>query len=375
VFNAPPVAGADTATTLEGQPVSIAVLANDSDSDGGVLAVSDVAAPAHGTAAIGAGGTITYQPRAGFFGSDVFTYTVVDGQGGAATGTVTVRVSRLGRFVAFSRDYTWLRAGSTVVSGDVGANEGRFHAHVQVADDGDRDDVTMRVGVAAELDQPSSRVVGDTVLMLNRSSGDDVVDNFLLNNHGSVLGAVTTPMTMPFVTLPAFPSVTPGGASVTVAKNKALTLAPGAYGTVRVSPGGMLILTGGLYQMLSLDLDQQATVLFQSATEIRIKTELDTGAKAKLILDPTVAGLRPSQVVIYVAGDDSVCHHDGADDDRDDAGHVSVHVGAQSLVQVNIYAVNGTVWLKSKTQATGAFIGVHVRVGVNATLTLDSAFK
>jgi hypothetical protein len=33
------------------------------------------------------------------------------------------------------------------------------------------------------------------------------------------------------------------------------------------------------------------------------------------------------------------------------------------------------VWLKSKTRATGAFIGQHVRVGVNVTLTLDSAFR
>lgn len=32
-------------------------------------------------------------------------------------------------------------------------------------------------------------------------------------------------------------------------------------------------------------------------------------------------------------------------------------------------------WLKSRTQTTGAFIGAHVRIGANAALTLDSAFK
>ena len=52
-----------------------------------------------------------------------------------------------------------------------------------------------------------------------------------------------------------------------------------------------------------------------------------------------------------------------------------MHIGTQSVVQANIYALNGTVWLKSKTQATGSFIGVHVRIGVNVTLTLDSKFK
>jgi UDP-3-O-[3-hydroxymyristoyl] glucosamine N-acyltransferase len=54
---------------------------------------------------------------------------------------------------------------------------------------------------------------------------------------------------------------------------------------------------------------------------------------------------------------------------------VSVSVGAQSVVQANIYAGAGTVWLKSGTLATGAFIGEHVRIGVGVELRLDSAFR
>jgi hypothetical protein len=161
-----------------------------------------------------------------------------------------------------------------------------------------------------------------------------------------------------------------------VAKNQTLTLAAGVYGRVQIRQGGVLVLTGGLYQMLALDVDKQATVLFHGATEIRIKTDLDTGAKTKLILDQTVPGLRASQMVIYVEGDDHVGQRAGdPDDDGDDAGPVSVHIGQQNVVQANIYASNGTLWLKSKTQATGSFIGLHVRIGESAALTLDSAFK
>jgi hypothetical protein len=79
--------------------------------------------------------------------------------------------------------------------------------------------------------------------------------------------------------------------------------------------------------------------------------------------------------VIYVQGNDDDCQDFGADNDGDDAGPVVVHIGSQSVVQVNIYAPHGTVWLKSKTQATGAFIGLQVRIGIDAQLTLDSAFK
>jgi hypothetical protein len=135
-------------------------------------------------------------------------------------------------------------------------------------------------------------------------------------------------------------------------------------------------LSGGLYQLSSLDVDQSATVLFHAATEIRIKTELDTGAKSKLILDPSVTGLKASQMVINVAGDDSVCQHSGIDaPDRDTGGPVVAHIGESNVVQANIYAPNGTVWLKSKTQATGAFIGFHVRIGIDVQLALDNVFR
>ena len=315
-------------------------------------------------------------------GQTLVTCNAADHAHNAATPTmfnvfVVAAIPPVAHFVAFSRDMTWLRAGATVVTGDVGANDRRLGGHGgdMGADDGDRDDVTVRVGVGATMQQPSSRIVGDTVLLLNKSSVFNVVDNFLLNKKGTVLGSQASPMAVPFMTLPAFPTVTPGTQNVTVAKNKTVTLGSGDFGVVHVSAGGTLVLTGGRYQMLSLDLDRSATLLFRAATEIRVKTELDSTAKVKLILDPSVPGLSASQMVIYVEGSNEVCHHLEPDDDGDDIGPASVHIGTENIVQANIYAANGTVWLKSKTQATGAFIGVHVIVGVNVRLTLDGAFN
>jgi hypothetical protein len=306
--------------------------------------------------------------------------TTSDSRGNTATGsfnvTVTLLDNRIGRFVVFSRDHTELRAGTTVVTGDVGANERRFHAHAGVDEDGDRDDVTMRVGNKDRMQHASSRVVGDVVSVGTNAIIYNVVDNTLLNRHGSIAGAVTSPMAMPYLELPAFAPSLPGTGDVTVSRNATLTLPAGAYASVHVSQGGTLVLSGGIYHMLSLDVDQLATVLFRGATELRIKTELDTGAKAKLILDQSVAGLKASQMIVYVEGDDFACQHSGtADDDGDDSGHVSVHIGQKNVVHANVYARNGTIWLKSNTQATGSFIGLHVRIGASVALTLDSAFK
>ncbi len=84
----------ETATVAQNSSNNfIDVLSGDSDPDG-VLKVSAVSDPAHGTAAVTAGGTgVTYTPDAGHSGPDSFTYTVVDPDGHTATANVNVTVT------------------------------------------------------------------------------------------------------------------------------------------------------------------------------------------------------------------------------------------------------------------------------------------
>ena len=89
--NDEPVAQDDSGATDEDVPVTIDVLANDSDPDGDDLVIASVTQPSNGSAAIGAGG-ITYTPDPGFNGSDTFTYSISDGNGGSDTAAVTVSV-------------------------------------------------------------------------------------------------------------------------------------------------------------------------------------------------------------------------------------------------------------------------------------------
>jgi hypothetical protein len=93
--NDAPVAADDAANTDQGQPVTFAVLANDGDPDGDPLIVTSVTSGANGKVAINADGTLTYYPATGFAGTDSFTYTVSDGQGGSAQATVSVVVNRV----------------------------------------------------------------------------------------------------------------------------------------------------------------------------------------------------------------------------------------------------------------------------------------
>ena len=88
-----PIANADSATTSAGTSVTIDVLANDASSDGSALTVTDVTAPANGTAANNGDGTVTYTPNGGFEGVDGFSYTIADGQGRSASALVSVTVA------------------------------------------------------------------------------------------------------------------------------------------------------------------------------------------------------------------------------------------------------------------------------------------
>ncbi len=91
--NVAPVAKDDSATTMQGQPVTLTTLSNDSDADGDTLTITDIQKPAHGTAVISADGKgIVYTPDAGFVGTETFTYTISDGNGHTATATETVIV-------------------------------------------------------------------------------------------------------------------------------------------------------------------------------------------------------------------------------------------------------------------------------------------
>jgi len=90
--NDAPKAVSDAATVKKGLSVSIPVLANDSDVDKDVLKVVSLTAPRYGKAVIVNGTTVTYTANTTFAGKVSFNYSISDGKGGTATGTITVTV-------------------------------------------------------------------------------------------------------------------------------------------------------------------------------------------------------------------------------------------------------------------------------------------
>lgn len=94
--NAQPECVNDRAVTRAGQPVIIDVLANDSDPDGDLLNLAAVQDPVNGSVRITNDDRIEYTPADGYAGSDLFTYTAADPNGGTASGIVNVTIEPFG---------------------------------------------------------------------------------------------------------------------------------------------------------------------------------------------------------------------------------------------------------------------------------------
>jgi len=88
-----PVVENDVASTEEDKAAWVNVVKNDTDPDGDYLALASFTQGAHGTVVRNSDQVVKYKPVKDFYGTDSFNYTITDGNGGEATGTVTIHIS------------------------------------------------------------------------------------------------------------------------------------------------------------------------------------------------------------------------------------------------------------------------------------------
>ncbi len=112
--NNPPVATDDSAETLQGEPVQIQVIANDSDELKIGLIIGITVPPQNGSVQVESDQTVTYTPDPFFSGQDTFAYSITDNLGQVAWATVTMTVVLNAPPVA-SNDAVSTLAGDSVV--------------------------------------------------------------------------------------------------------------------------------------------------------------------------------------------------------------------------------------------------------------------
>ena len=96
LVNAAPVAANDSYSVPQGGTLNIAaagVLANDTGAAGLTLTAVQVGGVTHGAVSLGANGSFTYTPDAGYIGTNSFTYKAFDGTSYSNVATVSITVA------------------------------------------------------------------------------------------------------------------------------------------------------------------------------------------------------------------------------------------------------------------------------------------
>jgi subtilisin family serine protease len=153
----------DTATTPEGTPVTINVLANDTHPQNQTLTVVSATDPLHGAAQVNANGTaITYTPDAAFSGGDSFDYTVRDPSGATDTATVLVTVESRCKTGTFTDDLEPAPENGWQVNTDVNTLGPASPAWAAGLDPGARSASNSWFSDATSLDLKDDRLVMPT---------------------------------------------------------------------------------------------------------------------------------------------------------------------------------------------------------------------
>jgi len=185
--NDAPDAVDDADSTAFNTPVTVDLLANDSDVDGDTLSVVAASVPAaEGTLLDNGDGTVTFTPANGFTGDATISYTIADPDGltDSATHVITVEASSLNGIVdgtagddLIDLDYTGDPEGDRVDAGDAVLPGQAPNDDIVLAGDGN-DTV-----VAGEGDDSVVGGSGDDSILgesgsdtVEGGSGDDVID-------------------------------------------------------------------------------------------------------------------------------------------------------------------------------------------------------
>lgn len=278
-----------------------------------------------------------------------------------ATPSGQVPSNDIGDYVVLGLNSVWLRQGSDVHSGHVGA---QTISPGPALDSG----AEVTVGRSVTFHNPVSAIAGDTVKLKLGSTVFDIFHNELDPASNATYGQLITPLMLPLVAnLPTLPEITPGSTDITLAQNESLSLPAGAYGEITLKKNAVLTLTGGIYHLANLNMGDDSQVLAAAPVEIRIAGRLQPGERA--IIGPAAGGgLEATDLMLFVAG------INGSNGNLGGTPKAAT-IGFNNVVTATIYAPNGTLWLRQGTQARGAFIAQDVQIGENVQIWLASAFS
>ena len=185
---------------------------------------------------------------------------------------------------------------------------------------------------------------------------------FFHGRHFNLGGTAITPLSFPFLELPAFPSFDAGVQKIIKGNNQTFYLEPGSYGKIRFGNNCTLYLKGGEYRIKKLIMGNNCKIKYQGPSTLMIKNRIIMGNNPRI--EPDLENLDADKCIFYIQGQGCPLLN------------VFV-VGNNPKLYCNVYAPNSTIIVGNNAQYRGAFIAKNILTGNNASaqLSLKSAFS
>lgn len=178
------VAVDDAATTTVGTLVSTAVLANDYALEGGAPVISGFGQGAQGVVAQ-SGSNLTYAPASNFAGQDSFVYSITNGTGDIASGTVRVTINPAPNNNA-----------PVAVNDTIAASSGKAKTFDPRTNDSDADGDPLQILSVTTPANGAAEVVGGTSIKYTSSTGYTGADSFTYEISDGRGGRATATITV-----------------------------------------------------------------------------------------------------------------------------------------------------------------------------------
>jgi hypothetical protein len=326
-----PTAADDTATVVEGNTVTIDVLANDAyGDDGASVVVADAlivgaTSDLGGTTVVNAG-EIDYTPATNFVGTDTFEYTIEDGDGSTATATVTVTVTAEvvvnGTPTAvddsITVDFESSNNEISVLGNDSYGSDGLNASHPLTLVNGKQSTATLKGGLISVSNNNSPNDASDDIVLYSAPAGFSGTDSFeytITDLNGDAATAKVTitvdpaaPLADPTAVDDAFAVANGSTTDLDILDNDEFGSEGLASVTLSVgSEGGTLAINAnGSANPEDITVTYTPAVLFENGVETFTYTLEDNGTDTSVATVTVTVGTVAPAVTVPTAVDDAV---------------------------------------------------------------------
>lgn len=213
--------------------------------------------------------------------------------------------------------------------------------------------------------QVNGSLIANTMVLGNNNqvTKDIYYNRFYHGKNFSLAGEEITPITLPIVQLPDFPSFETGSQNIKKSHNETYYLDAGSYNNIYFGNNCTLYLKGGEYKIRKLLMGNNCNIKYLAPSTIMVAREVVFGNYPTI--ESGKEGVDADSCIFYIKGHGLL---PGVD--------VFV-VGNKAKIHCNIYAPNSTIVLGNNAEYKGALIAQRIITGANpyASLSLKSAFS